>query len=61
MTAQRLQAPQRLHRVAEVCDRCGAVDSFRSKTRINGVTYCVCVRCGRRATRQTHSPAARGA
>ena len=50
------EAPQRLHRIAEICDRCGAVDSFKARARVNGITYCVCTKCGRRATRQTHMP-----
>lgn len=50
------EAPQRLHRAAEICDRCGAVDSFKARARVNGITYCTCTRCGRRATRQTHMP-----
>lgn len=50
--------PQRLHRIAEICDRCGAIDSFKARARVNGITYCTCVRCGRRATRQTHMPKA---
>lgn len=51
------EVPQRLHRIAEICDRCGAVDSFKARARVNGITYCTCTKCGRRATRQTHMPA----
>jgi transcription elongation factor Elf1 len=43
--------PQRLYRTVDVCDSCGARDSFRATGRRGNVTYLKCAECGRRATR----------
>ena len=43
--------PQRLYRTVDVCDSCGARDSFRATGRRGNVTYLKCAACGRRATR----------
>ena len=49
--SNRRETPQRLARRADVCDRCGGVDSFRVTGRWRNVTYLRCAKCGRRATR----------
>ena len=51
--AQGARRPQRLYKCADVCDTCGAVDSFRVVGRWRNVTYLRCASCGRRATRIT--------
>ena len=47
------EAPQRLVRRADVCDRCGGVDTFRVRVTVRGVDYLKCSACGRSATRIT--------
>ena len=53
MKTKKRMAPQRLAAKADVCDCCGAVDSFRVTGRVRGVAYLRCAECGRRATRMT--------
>lgn len=50
------ETPQRLVRRAEVCDRCGGVDTFRHVGRYRNVIYLRCSACGRRATRLVLPP-----
>ena len=45
------EAPQRLVRRAEVCDRCGGVNTFRVRGKWRNVDYLERSACGRRATR----------
>lgn len=45
------EAPQRLYRVVDVCDRCGGENTFRVTACRRGVWYLRCATCGRRATR----------
>lgn len=54
---QSRETPQRLVRRAEVCDRCGGVDTFRHVGRYRNVIYLRCAACGRRATRLVLAPA----
>ena len=52
-TQQRLAAaaPQPIVRYIEVCDRCGAHNSFILRCGLNnGVYYARCKKCGRNAT-----------
>lgn len=50
------EIPQRLVRRAEVCDRCGGLDTFRHVGRYRNVVYLRCAACGRRATRLVLAP-----
>ena len=56
MKNQSRETPQRLVRRAEVCDRCGGVDTFRHVGRYRNVVYLRCSACGRRATRLVLAP-----
>lgn len=56
MKNQSRETPQRLVRRAEVCDRCGGVDTFRHVGRYKNVIYLRCSACGRRATRLVLPP-----
>lgn len=56
MKNQSRETPQRLVRRAEVCDRCGGVDTFRHVGRYRNVIYLRCSACGRRATRLVLAP-----
>lgn len=47
------RAPQRIIRLQEVCDTCGAVDSFRVLYPYRGTVYVQCKACGRYGTRTT--------
>lgn len=43
-------APQRIIRVADICDECGAINSFLNRVTIRGIIYARCKHCGRSAT-----------
>lgn len=45
-----LKPPQRLIVFEHVCDTCGGVGTFKMRTKIKGVSYAMCSRCGRSAT-----------